>query len=217
MTSDGGNLTRLMLVDDHPLLRRGLRQLFADEADFEVVAEAGTGGEAVRAAQEQQPDLILLDLHMKEMSGLDTLDALRAAGVEARIVILTVSDQRDEVVAAFRRGADGYLLKDMEPEELVERIKQAAAGETVVSEQLSGVLATALRAPEQNDDLIARLTEREAAILRQIARGQSNKVIARHLDIAEGTVKVHVKNLLKKMNMRSRVEAAVWAVGHGLK
>lgn len=207
-------LTRLMLVDDHPLLRRGLRQLFADEPGFQVVAEAGRGGEAVDMALAAAPDLILLDLHMKEMSGLDTLDALRAAGVGARIIVLTVSDQREEVVAAFRRGADGYLLKDMEPEELVDRIKRAASGETVVS---STVLATALRAPDQSEDLINRLTEREAAILRQIARGHSNKIIARELDIAEGTVKVHVKNLLKKMNMRSRVEAAVWAVGHGLK
>jgi len=208
--------TRLMLVDDHPLLRRGLRQLFADETEFEIVAEVSSGDEAIGAALEQQPDLILLDLHMKAMNGLDTLDALRASGVAARIVVLTVSDRREEVVAAFRRGADGYLLKDMEPEDLVEHIKQAAAGETVISECLGTLLATALRVPDGNDELMGRLTERESAILRHIAHGRSNKVIARHLDISEGTVKVHVKNLLKKMNMRSRVEAAVWAVAHGL-
>src|SRR5690606_32336664 len=134
---------------------------------------------------------------------------------DCRIVLLTVSDAEDDVVAALRAGADGYLLKDMEPEELLVRIRQAAEGRMVVSEQLAATLAVAIGGQrDSGEDPLGSLTRRELDILRALAKGLSNKMIARRLEISEGTVKVHVKNLLKKLQLRSRVEAAVWAVRH---
>ncbi len=182
---------RLLLVDDHPMMRKGVAQLLELEDDLSVVGEAGSGEEALRLAAELDPDMILLDLNMKGMNGLDTLRALREAGV------------------------DGYLLKDMEPERLLEHIRQAATGQMTLSPQLTQILAQALRGDDRSKSL-DELTERERQILRQIAHGYSNKMIARKLDITEGTVKVHVKRVLHKLGMRSRVEAAVWAVENDL-
>lgn len=217
MATDAGPF-RILLVDDHPLMRQGVAQLLALEPNFAVVAETGNGTEAVQLAVRHHPDLILLDWHMHGLNGLDTLKALRAAEIDARIVIYTVSDSQDDVVAAFRAGADGYLLKDMEPGAFLDKLREAAVdGHTVVSDQLSAVLATALRKPHKPAaDSLETLSEREGQILRLVATGQSNKLIARELDITEGTVKVHVKNLLKKLHLRSRVEAAVFAVQNGL-
>ncbi|HDP4008789.1 TPA: two-component system response regulator NarL [Pseudomonas aeruginosa] len=200
---------RLLLVDDHPMMRKGVAQLLELEDDLSVVGEAGSGEEALRLAAELDPDMILLDLNMKGMNGLDTLRALREAGVDARIVVFTVSDDKGDVVNVLRAGADGYLLKDMEPERLLEHIRQAATG------QMTQILAQALRGDDRSKSL-DELTERERQILRQIAHGYSNKMIARKLDITEGTVKVHVKRVLHKLGMRSRVEAAVWAVENDL-
>ncbi|WP_134517121.1 two-component system response regulator NarL, partial [Pseudomonas aeruginosa] len=174
-----------------------------------------SGEEALRLAAELDPDMILLDLNMKGMNGLDTLRALREAGVDARIVVFTVSDDKGDVVNVLRAGADGYLLKDMEPERLLEHIRQAATGQMTLSPQLTQILAQALRGDDRSKSL-DELTERERQILRQIAHGYSNKMIARKLDITEGTVKVHVKRVLHKLGMRSRVEAAVWAVENDL-
>ncbi|MBI2380464.1 MAG: two-component system response regulator NarL [Gammaproteobacteria bacterium] len=214
----GADECRILLVDDHPLLRQGVAQLLALEPGFSVVAETANGAEAVQLAVRHHPDLILLDWHMHGLNGLDTLKALRAAEIDARIVIYTVSDSQDDVVAAFRAGADGYLLKDMEPAAFLDKLREAVCyGHTVVSEQLSAVLATALRKPHKPaPDSLDTLSEREGQILRLVATGQSNKLIARELEITEGTVKVHVKNLLKKLHLRSRVEAAVFAVQNGL-
>lgn len=209
--------TRILIIDDHPLFRRGVQQLLAMDPELECIGEGKSGEEAVRLAEELDPDLILLDLNMAGMGGLEALRAMRDAGVTCRVVMLTVSDHDEDVIAALRAGADGYLLKDMEPEELLARIRQAANGQMVLSAQLTGVLAAALsghRAP--SDGQAENLTAREKDIIRCLAHGLSNKMIARELDIAEGTVKVHVKNLLKKLNLRSRVEAAVWAVNHKL-
>ncbi|MER0948885.1 two-component system response regulator NarL [Pseudomonas aeruginosa] len=199
---------RLLLVDDHPMMRKGVAQLLELEDDLSVVGEAGSGEEALRLAAE-------LDLNMKGMNGLDTLRALREAGVDARIVVFTVSDDKGDVVNVLRAGADGYLLKDMEPERLLEHIRQAATGQMTLSPQLTQILAQALRGDDRSKSL-DELTERERQILRQIAHGYSNKMIARKLDITEGTVKVHVKRVLHKLGMRSRVEAAVWAVENDL-
>ncbi|HFH3585947.1 TPA: two-component system response regulator NarL [Pseudomonas aeruginosa] len=213
---------RLLLVDDHPMMRKGVAQLLELEDDLSVVGEAGSGEEALRLAAELDPDMILLDpdmilldLNMKGMNGLDTLRALREAGVDARIVVFTVSDDKGDVVNVLRAGADGYLLKDMEPERLLEHIRQAATGQMTLSPQLTQILAQALRGDDRSKSL-DELTERERQILRQIAHGYSNKMIARKLDITEGTVKVHVKRVLHKLGMRSRVEAAVWAVENDL-
>lgn len=203
----------VLLVDDHPLLRKGVSQLLELEDDIEVVGEASDGINAVQQALLLDPDLILLDLSMKGMDGIETLEAMRDADVSARIVVFTVSDDRSDVVAALKSGADGYLLKDTEPDELVNNIRSACSGKMVLSAQLAEVLAMSLREDDKSQGRnLEALTRREQQILKYIAEGLSNKLIGRKLDIAEATVKVHVKHLMKKLNFRSRVEAAVWLV-----
>jgi len=206
-------ISTILLVDDHPLLRKGVSQLLELESDIKVIGEAANGEDAVRKAVQLEPDLILLDLSMKGMDGIETLAAMRAADIIARIVVFTVSDDRSDVVSALKSGADGYLLKDTEPEELVENIRQACSGKLVLSKDLAEVLALSYRneTKTQGPDLQS-LTRRELQILKYIAEGLSNKLIGRKLDIAESTVKVHVKHLLKKLGLRSRVEAAIWMV-----
>ncbi|WAD28637.1 two-component system response regulator NarL [Pseudomonadaceae bacterium T75] len=198
------------------MMRGGMRALLAMEDDLLPAAEAGTGAEALRLACELELDLILLDMNMPGMDGLETIRQLRAAGVEARIVIFSVSDDHTNVLAALREGADGYLLKDMEPEELISQIRLAALGKLALSPELTRVLAEAIRErPRPGHSVpLSSLTKRERDVLRLIAKGQTNKMIARKLDISEGTVKVHVKNLLHKLGLRSRVEAAVWVLEH---
>lgn len=205
------SVNTILLVDDHPLLRKGVSQLLELEDDLEVAGEASNGEDAVAMALELDPDLILLDLSMRGMDGIETLSALRDAGVSAHIVVFTVSDDRSDVISALKAGADGYLLKDVEPEVLVSSIQQACSGKMVISEQLTEALASSFREDRKQQDL-DKLTRREHQILKYIAEGLSNKLIARKLDIAESTVKVHVKHLLKKLGFRSRVEAAVWMV-----
>jgi len=208
----------VVVIDNHPLFRRGVRQLLALDPRLQLAGEASSGEEGIPLALSLDPDRVLLDLNMKGMNGIETLKQLREAGCGARIVMLTVSDSADDVVAAIRAGADGYLLKDMEPEDLLASIREALFGRMAISDSLAGVLARALRGEAQSVAHDAGpLTDRERDILACVATGMSNKLIARELDITEGTVKVHVKNLLKKLNFRSRVEAAVWAVEHGIK
>lgn len=204
----------VLVIDDHPLFRKGVLQLLAMEPTIKVVGEAGDRAQALALAAAHDPDLILLDLNLKNESGIGVLTALKADDPARRVVMLTVSDSPDDLMAALRAGADGYLLKDMEPEQLLDRIRAALAGETVIGEALAARLAGALReearqaaAPRRD---LALLTERELHVLRALADGLSNKSIAQKLSITEGTVKVHVKNVLKKLNFRSRVEAAVW-------
>lgn len=204
---------RILIVDDHPLMRKGLAQLIALESDMVVVGEAASGQEAVDfIIAGEQPDLVILDLNMSGMNGIQTLKALRDAGCNARITIYTVSDNHEDLSRALRAGADGYLLKDMEPESLIDAIREILDGQVTVSAQLTSAMARALRDNVASPLDISALTEREQQILQLIAEGQSNKRIARSLDIAEATVKVHVKHLLKKLNMHSRVEAAIWVV-----
>ncbi|MCL4155177.1 UNVERIFIED_CONTAM: hypothetical protein GTU68_032339 [Idotea baltica] len=194
-----------MLVDDHPLMRRGISQLLSFEDEFEVIAEASNGTEAVALAHEEEPDLILLDLNMKGMSGLDTLKALRTDGSSANIVILTVSDSPADIEAIVKAGADGYLLKDTEPDELIELLKQAHHGDKAYSSVVSRYLNDA----ESRNDIFDQLTEREMQILQEVAKGYRNKQIADHLFISESTVKVHMKSLLKKLQVPSRTAATV--------
>jgi two-component system, NarL family, nitrate/nitrite response regulator NarL len=210
--------TRILLVDDHPMMRRGLRDLLELEPDLEPVGDAGSGPDALKLAEELNPDLILLDLNMPGMDGLETLKRLRDAGEDARIVMFTVSDDQSHVLEALRNGADGYLLKDMDAEQLVAQIRQAAHGKLALSPELTMVLAEAIRERPKTSTQVqaSSLTKREKDVLRWIAKGQSNKMIARKLDITEGTVKVHVKRLLNKLGMRSRTEAAVWVVENQL-
>jgi two-component system, NarL family, nitrate/nitrite response regulator NarL len=212
----------VLIVDDHPLFRRGVAQLLAMDPEIQVVGEAADQAGALTMARQHEPDLILLDLNLKGESGIDILSALKDEDAARRVVMLTVSDAPDDLMQAIRAGADGYLLKDMEPEDLLVRVREALTGTTVISDALAGRLAAALRAEAQDsarksDRDLALLTDREQAVLRCLADGQSNKLIARTLSITEGTVKVHVKHLLKKLNFRSRVEAAVWATQIGMR
>ncbi len=206
----------ILLVDDHPLLRKGLKQLIEFEDELEVIGEASDGKNAIEIARSKEPDLIVLDLNMQGMDGLETLKAMRDAGVGSRIIMLTVSDNDEDVVCAITYGADGYLLKDMDPEQILEKIKDAALGKMVISEKLTHILAGAIRGGAGNNksSILAKLTSREHEILKLIAKGLSNKLIARELDISDGTVKVHVKHVLKKLGLNSRVEAAVWMVNN---
>jgi two-component system nitrate/nitrite response regulator NarL len=205
----------ILLIDDHPMLRNGVKQLISMDPRLQVIAEASNGEQGVELAELHDPDLILLDLNMPGMNGLATLDRLRQTSLSGRVVVFSVSNHEDDVVSALKRGADGYLLKDMEPEELLKALHQAAAGQMVLSEALTPVLAASLREnrPAVERD-IQQLTPRERDILKLIAQGLPNKLIARKLTITESTVKVHVKHLLKKMKLKSRVEAAVWVLGN---
>jgi two-component system nitrate/nitrite response regulator NarL len=203
----------VLVIDDHPLFRRGVCQLMALGRGFEVVGEASSGHEGVLLAARLQPDLVLLDLNMEEMNGIEVLRSLRAEGCSARVVVLTVSDEHADLIAALRSGADGYLLKDTEPEDLLQQLQQIMEGRLVLTERLAEHLARAMRLPEtftSGDE--PHFTRREQEVLGLLADGHSNKLIARKLDLSEGTVKVHVKHILKKLGLRSRLEAALWAV-----
>lgn len=196
---------KVLLVDDHPLMRRGINQLLSFEDEFEVVAEASNGTDAVAQNHEHQPDLILLDLNMKGMSGLDTLNALRADECDATIVILTVSDSPADIEAIVKAGADGYLLKDTEPDELIDLLKLSLRGNKAYSKEVAQYLVDRENTSTVFDDL----TEREMQILQQVAKGLRNKQIADTLFISESTVKVHMKSLLKKLKVPSRTAATV--------
>jgi len=195
----------LMIVDDHPLMRRGIRQLLALDPRLVVIAEANNGTEALAEARQHEPDVILLDLNMKGMSGLDTLKALRHEGISSRILVLTVSDAHSDIFTMVDAGADGYLLKDSEPEILLGQILQASQGEKVFSDGVARYLATR----QHSADPLRQLTERERDVLQEVARGLSNKEIGTILHISEETVKVHIRNLLRKLDVRSRVAATV--------
>jgi len=202
----------ILVVDDHPLFRKGVIQLIQATPEFRFVGEAPSGKEGIQLAQRLHPDMILLDLNMKDMNGVDVLKAIKEEGSDSRVIMLTVSDQAEDLMAALQAGADGYLLKDMEPEDLMQKPVEAAHGKITISERLTQLLVASLREKSRPTSLAeAGLTEQESRILDHLAGGKSNKLIARDMNIAEGTVKVHVKHLLKKLNLRSRVEAAVWA------
>jgi two-component system nitrate/nitrite response regulator NarL len=216
---------RVLLIDDHALVRKGIEELLQSRG-VQVVAAVGSGEEGVRRARELPADLILLDVKMPGMNGIETLKQLRASGVGAPVVMLTMSREDADLSAALRAGAQGYLLKDIEPEDLVPALEAALQGNNVVARELVGSLARLVRgdvgpagpqpASPRPAAPFAELTPRELEILECIADGSSNKMIARALEITDGTVKLHVKAILRKLGVRSRVEAAVSAVEHGL-
>lgn len=208
---------KVLLIDDHTLFRLGLKGLL-ERSGIEVVA-ASTGQNGLRMAKELDPDVILLDMRMPNMDGLEVLKALREQGTQSPITMLTTSTDENDLVRTLRNGAQGYLLKDMDPKDLVAALKKIRDGETVVAPQLAGTLARALQnkpAAEPVKTPLSELTPREMEILSHLAEGQSNKAIARDLGISDGTVKLHVKAILRKLDVRSRVEAAVIAVEQGL-
>ena len=209
---------RLLVVDDHTLFRRGLVALLAADATLQVVGEAGDAAEAVRKAQALQPDLVLLDNHLPGATGVQAIPELKEAAPTARIVLLTVSEDADDLQAALQSGAHAYLLKTIEGEVLTDAIHRVMRGEPVISPELVGKLLSAVQAQGRASGAAAQqpaadagpaLSPREQEVLRQIARGASNKEIARTLDIAETTVKIHVQHILRKLGVSSRVQAAV--------
>lgn len=206
---------QVVLVDDHALCRTGLSDLLRHRGQIEVAAALGNPNEVAAALREHQPDLLVLDLRMPETDGLALLRRLRAEGLETPALILTMSDAESDLAAALRAGVRGYLLKDMEPEEVVAAIERAARGELAVAPAMTVKLAQMLHSGGKSTDrrgLLQSLTERERQILDHLARGASNKAIARTLDISHDTVKLHVRHILSKLNLSSRVEAAVFAV-----
>jgi two-component system nitrate/nitrite response regulator NarL len=224
-TSAASPSIRILVVDDHTLFRRGLTALLARDPHFDVVGDAADAGEAQRRAHELQPDLILLDNHLPGVHGIDALPALREAAPAARVLMLTVSEDERDLATALRNGAAGYLLKTMEGEALANAILRAMRGEAVVADEMTGKLVAAYRDAAANPAPVraqpptspfAQLSPRELEILRAIARGASNKVIARELGIAETTVKIHVQHVLRKLDVASRVQAAVIASERGL-
>lgn len=213
---------RILLIDDHSLFRSGVRQLLQKQPDFDVVAEAADGLDGVKRAREHQPDVILLDLNMPGLSGLETLQLLMQDLPDAAVIILTVSEEADELGQALRDGARGYLIKNIEADALTAAIRRAARGEPVIADCMTAKLVAQFRAQPGSGGgsptTVERdkLTAREREIVVCLVRGESNKEIARRLDVAESTVKIHVQNILKKLNLSSRVQVAVYAVEHGL-
>ena len=206
---------RIVLVDDHALCRNGLSDLLRHRGGMDVLAALSDPDQVIKVLREQQPDLVVLDLRMPATDGLSLLRRLRAEGINTPALILTMSDSETDLAAALRAGVRGYLLKDMEPEDVIIAIGQAARGELTVAPAMTMKLAQMLQtgAPgNERRDLLATLTERERQILQHVSRGESNKTIARALDISHDTVKLHVRHILSKLNLSSRVEAAVFAV-----
>ncbi|MGD9786571.1 MAG: response regulator [Sulfuricellaceae bacterium] len=207
---------RVALVDDHTLFRMGLAELLEQQGGVEVVGIAGNGEEARMVLSQSRPDIVIMDLHLPPVNGIDLLRQLREEGFEVPTLMLTVSDAEEDLAAALRAGARGYLLKDMEPEDVLEGIQRALRGETVVAPSMTRKLVDMLKhdQPTRPETLLNSLTQREREILVHLAQGESNKVIAKALDISHDTVKLHVRHILSKLNLNSRVEAAVFAVEH---
>ena len=211
---------RVIIIDDHTLFREGLEGLLT-RRDIEVVASVGDGEQGIELAKELKPDIILLDMRMPDINGLGVLAKLNETDLEMPISMLTTSSDERDLVEALRNGAKGYLLKDMEPDSLVVALRDIVGGKTIVAPALAPILAKVVQGNVFNgkgeETPFEDLTPRETEILGLLAEGQSNKVIARNLGISDGTVKLHVKAILRKLSVHSRVEAAVLAVEHGLK
>lgn len=212
---------RILIVDDHTLFRSGIKLVLQRCPGFEVVGEAGDGLEGVKRAKQLQPDVVLLDLHMSGIGGLEALRLLVEDVPETHVVMLTVSEDAEDLLETLRAGARGYLLKNIDTEFLLESIQRAARGESVMSPQIAHKLADSLRAPPKSkavvaDDNLDKLSPREREIIIMLAHGDSNKEIARVLNLSESTIKIHVQGILRKLNIAGRVQAAVYAVEHGL-
>ncbi|MDH5613289.1 MAG: response regulator [Gammaproteobacteria bacterium] len=210
---------RVLIIDDHALFRVGLKGLL-EQRNIEVVGAAAHGVEGIELAAQLNPDIILLDLRMPDMGGLEVLPLLREKHPSTPVVMLTTSNEEKDLIKSLRTGAQGYLLKDMEPDELVGALRDIEKGKSVVAQDLTDALARMVQGEthiEDNDGPFSTLTPREHEILCLLAEGQSNKLIARNLGISDGTVKLHVKAILRKLGIHSRVEAAVIAVEQGLR
>ena len=204
----------ILLIDDHPMLRNGVKQLIGTDSHFLVIAETGSGTEGIPLAVTLEPDIILLDINMNDMNGLEILRYLRRNNVSSRIIIFTVSNTKEDIITALKNGADGYLLKDMEPENLLKALHSIAEGKIIMDESITYIMLDYMRYGDestikQSHD-VKLLTPREHEIFNLLVQGLSNKLIAKELDIVESTVKVHVKSIFKKLNFKSRMEMTVW-------
>ncbi len=210
---------KVIIIDDHTLFRDGLKTLLVRH-NIEVIASYNNGADGIKGIQDNYPDIVLLDLRIPESSGIDILKKIKAKYKHLLVVMLTTSDDEKDLIEALKNGASGYLLKDMEPDDLVVALKDINKGETIVAPNLTQILAKVVKGEDNSEQVtspVDDLTPREKEILELLAEGQSNKIIAKNLGISDGTVKLHVKSILRKLDIHSRVEAAVIAVEHGLR
>lgn len=207
---------KIILIDDHTLFRSGIKALLSRQSDFDVIGEAADGFTGIKLVEQMRPDIVLLDLDMPVMNGRETLAQILSSNPQQTVVMLTVSEDNDDLTECMRIGARGFLLKNINADFLLDSIRKAVDGDNVFSPEMTTRLVQSLISPSapRTDQALSTLTPRELEILGYLAAGHSNKVIARHLDLAESTVKVHVQNLLRKLNLSSRVQAAVYAVQH---
>ncbi|MBX6389809.1 MAG: response regulator transcription factor [Frankia sp.] len=211
------NPIRVLIVDDHALFRRGLFMVLAQEPDIEVVGEAADGSEAVSMAQEMAPDIVLMDVRMPKRGGIDATSAIKEAVPSAKIVMLTISDEEADLYDAIKAGAMGYLLKEISIDEVARDIRAVYNGQSLISPSMASKLLTEFASMIKNKDdrpqlPTPRLTDREMEVLRLVAKGMNNRDIAKQLFISENTVKNHIRNILEKLQLHSRMEAVVYAV-----
>nr|MDT0664514.1 response regulator transcription factor [Micromonospora sp. DSM 115978] len=216
-TPSEANPIRVLVVDDHALFRRGLEMVLAQEADIEVVGEAADGSEAVTMAVESAPDIVLMDVRMPRRGGIDATSAIKEAVPSAKIVMLTISDEEADLYDAIKAGAMGYLLKEISIDEVATAIRAVYGGQSLISPSMASKLltefATMIKKADDRPQLpTPRLTDREMEVLRLVAKGMNNRDIAKQLFISENTVKNHIRNILEKLQLHSRMEAVVYAV-----
>lgn len=208
---------RILLIDDHTLFRSGIKALLARQTDCEVVGEAADGLSGLKLIEQTRPDVVLLDLDMPVMNGRETLAQIMSVHPEQTVLMLTISEDGDDLTECMRLGARGYLLKNIHADFLIDAVKKAYHGDNIFSPEMTARLVQSLIRPHQPESTpLDELTARELEILGHLSAGHSNKIIARHLDLAESTVKVHVQNILRKLELDSRVQAAVYAVQHNI-
>ncbi|OTQ07572.1 two-component system response regulator NarL [Gilliamella apicola] len=204
----------ILLIDDHPMLRNGVKQLIHTVNHFEIVGETGSGIEGIKLAEELDPDIILLDINIHDVNGLDILRALREKNISSRIIMFTVSNAKEDIITALKMGADGYLLKDMEPEDFIKALQDISIGKVIMDDAISHIILNYMRHSDEPTTKpihdVNLLTPREHEIFDLLVQGLSNKLIAKDLDIVESTVKVHIKSIFKKLNFKSRMEMTVW-------
>ncbi|MCO6536379.1 MAG: two-component system response regulator NarL [Gilliamella sp.] len=204
----------ILLIDDHPMLRNGVKQLINTVNHFDIVGETGSGIEGVKLAEELDPDIILLDINMQDVNGLEILRYLREKKISSRIIMFTVSDAKEDIITALKTGADGYLLKDMEPEDFLKSLQEISIGKLIMDNAISHIILNYMRNNEQLTTKqmhdVSLLTPRENEIFNLLVQGLPNKLIAKDLGIVESTVKVHIKSIFKKLNFKSRMEMTVW-------
>ncbi len=213
-------MIKILIADDHRLFREGLARMLNDTAEITVVASASNGEEAIARAAECKPDVILMDVNMPGLDGIEATRRLRAHHPQSRILMLTVSEQDSALFAAIRAGARGYLLKSMSSEELIDAICRVNAGEAIIAPKMAVKLLDEFAAlssePQTRESSGESLTDRERAVLQLVARGLSNKEIAAALALSPHTIKAHLRSILDKLDLRSRAEAAAWAARHNL-